>query len=135
MTSPVHEGACLCGAARFRIHGAFRRFVLCHCTRCQRASGSAHASNLFAPDARLEWVTGESNVRRFQVPGARFERAFCSTCGAPLPTVLASGNTVMAPAGAIETPIENAPDMHIFCASRAAWEDALNHAPRFDELP
>ena len=43
----THSGTCLCGAVRFEISGSFERFYLCHCSRCRKGSGSAHAANLF----------------------------------------------------------------------------------------
>jgi hypothetical protein len=46
MTQTV-TGSCLCGAVSFEVSGAFDSFFLCHCSRCRKDTGSAHAANLF----------------------------------------------------------------------------------------
>ena len=40
-------GGCLCGAIKYTVHGPFLRFLHCHCARCRKVTGSAHATNLF----------------------------------------------------------------------------------------
>ncbi len=42
----VHKGSCLCGLVKYELTGAFQQFFLCHCTRCQKDTGTAHAANL-----------------------------------------------------------------------------------------
>ena len=37
----VHEGGCLCGAVRYKVTGDPLRSHVCHCTFCQRRTGSA----------------------------------------------------------------------------------------------
>ncbi len=39
--SEVHEGGCVCGAIRYRVRGEPLRAYVCHCTFCQRFTGSA----------------------------------------------------------------------------------------------
>ena len=82
--SERHAGSCLCGAVSFEIAGSFERFFLCHCGRCRKDTGSAHAANLFASDARLHWLTGREQVRTYELPGSRHRRSFCSACGSAL---------------------------------------------------
>ena len=77
----THHGSCLCGAVRYEVHGGFESFFLCHCGRCRKGTGSAHAANLFASNAAIVWLSGESRVKTFRVAGTRHERSFCSECG------------------------------------------------------
>lgn len=37
----VHEGGCVCGAIRYQVMGEPLRAYACHCTFCQRFTGSA----------------------------------------------------------------------------------------------
>jgi hypothetical protein len=49
--APVHEGGCLCGAVRYRVSGEPARTMVCHCTFCQRFTGSSfYAESIFAEE-------------------------------------------------------------------------------------
>lgn len=39
-----HTGACLCGAVRFKTHGALREVVACHCSQCRKQTGLYYAA-------------------------------------------------------------------------------------------
>lgn len=94
------RGACLCGAVAFRIWGPFERFVLCHCSRCRKATASVHAANLFTAPDHVEWLHGVDLIRRYQVPEARsFSKCFCIQCGSALPYVSRNGAHLIVPAG------------------------------------
>ena len=137
MTPPTqthHSGGCLCGAVRFEVEGSFGHFFLCHCGRCRKGTGSAHAANLFSNDARLTWLAGAELVQTFTVEGTRFIRSFCPTCGSALPNIGANG-VLKVPAGSLDTPVSLRPEAHIFAGSRADWDHHLEDVPSFDERP
>jgi hypothetical protein len=129
-----HKGSCLCGAVQFEITGAFDGFFLCHCRRCRKNSGSAHAANLFSPNAKLQWLSGEANIKTYRVPDSRHQRAFCLECGSALPNLHENGALLVVPAGSLDTPLDMRPTAHIFAASRADWDHDLGSAPAFDEF-
>ncbi|HEY6927335.1 MAG TPA: GFA family protein [Steroidobacteraceae bacterium] len=128
-------GSCLCGVVRFEIEGAFDRFYLCHCEYCRKDTGSAHAANLFSATAALKWLAGEDNVRQFNLPSTRHSRSFCTICGSALPNVQMNGKLLVVPAGSLTGKVLVKPDAHIFIASRAAWDDALEKIPSFPGFP
>jgi len=127
------SGSCLCSAVTFEVTGKIDGFFLCHCARCQKDTGSAHASNLFAADATLIWLTGGNQVRTFRLPDTRHAKSFCSACGSALPTVEADSVTI--PAGSLDDILAIRPDAHIFGASRAAWDSDLEEIGVYDGLP
>jgi hypothetical protein len=44
----VHEGGCLCAAVRYEVTGQPVRTMVCHCTFCQRFTGSSfYAESIF----------------------------------------------------------------------------------------
>jgi hypothetical protein len=133
--SGKHLGSCLCGKIRFEILGEFERFFLCHCGRCQKATGSAHAANLFSSTARVNWLSGQAMIKTFHVPATRHERSFCSECGSAVPSVQMNGALLVVPAGSLDSAIEARPDAHICVASRASWDRRLEAVPRIDALP
>lgn len=133
--SNTHSGSCLCGAVRFEVAGDFERFYLCHCEHCRKDTGSAHGANLFSSSAELQWLSGEDQVRVFNLPSTRHRNAFCSICGSALPDVQMNGALLKVPAGSLDTDVPVRPDAHIFFASRANWDEALETAPKVAQLP
>lgn len=131
----LHRGSCLCGAVRFQVEGTFDGFFLCHCSRCRKDTGSAHAANLFSGNARLTWLGGSDLVASFRLEGSRHAKAFCRQCGSGLPYTEQVGGFLVVPAGALDTPVDRVPDAHIFFGSRADWDQALEARPHFEGLP
>ncbi len=128
-------GACLCGAVRFRISGAFESFFLCHCSRCRKDTGSAHAANLFSSTAKITWLSGTDSIATYRVPRTRHEKSFCKTCGSALPRVQADSALLVVPAGSLDDDIGIRPTAHICVASRAPWDAHLEDVPKLDGLP
>jgi len=129
-------GRCLCGQVQYRVQPPLHAFHLCHCSRCQRSTGSAHAANLFADPDAIEWLVGADLCQRFDLPEARlFSRAFCRTCGSPVPYVARSGKFLILPSGGLDGPLPIAPQDHIFWDDRAAWYDEAQHCAHFTTYP
>lgn len=130
------RGSCLCGLVTFEVKGPFRKFHWCHCSRCRKASGSAHAANIFTQPENINWLTGGDLVRHYRRSGARaFSKCFCSNCGSPLPYLNSSRQYLVIPAGGLDQDPGIRPDDHIFWCDRAPWYDAGVSAARFDGYP
>lgn len=130
-----HAGSCLCGEVTFVVEGDFERFYLCHCERCRKDTGSAHAANLFSSSARLRWLSGEESVRTYDFNSTGHIKSFCVHCGSALPNLQMDGTLLVVPAGSLDSDVPNRPDGHIFTARRANWDTALETVPAFDGLP
>ena len=128
-------GQCLCGAVTFRITGEFESFFLCHCARCRKDSGSAHSANLFSSTARITWLSGEENIKEFQLSGTQHAKCFCTDCGSALPFSQANYGVLVVPAGSLDSPIGIRPNAHICVSSRANWDNDLGSLERIDGLP
>jgi hypothetical protein len=116
------SGSCLCGGVRFKVSLPFERFVYCHCSRCRKATGTAHAANAVVKAAAFHWQKGEHLVSRFDLPTARsFATSFCSVCGCPLPHLTRSGREVILPAGSFDGDLPCQPEDHVQWESRANW--------------
>ncbi|WP_158966722.1 GFA family protein [Chachezhania sediminis] len=134
MTRPI-RGSCQCGAITFEATGPFDGFFLCHCARCRKDTGSAHAANLFSATGRLTWLSGEADVRMYRVPETRHVKSFCPACGSAVPTAIEDGAGLLIPAGALDDMPDIRPTAHLCWADRAAWDADLETVPRLDGLP
>ncbi len=131
---PHYSGSCLCGKITFELVCEFKAFYLCHCSRCRKKTGSAHASNLFTKAESFTWLTGVDSVKHFNVPSTRFETAFCTNCGSTMPTVNPNGR-IMVPAGSLDGDLSIRPDSHIFMGSRADWDQDFASIPCHETFP
>lgn len=130
------QGACLCGAVRFAVRPPFSLFQYCHCSRCQKATGTAHAANAFLPIDQFRWISGEHSLRHYSLAEAKyFGTSFCNTCGCNMPIVIEANAMVLVPAGSLEGLSDIQPVQSIFWGSKAEWYLSPTEIPAFDELP
>lgn len=130
-----HRGSCLCGSVKYELLGDFQSFFLCHCSRCQKDTGSSYAANLFAKASTLIWLNGESDVRTYKHPNSYHAKSFCAKCGSALPTFAESINSIVVPAGSLDSPVPITPTAKIFVGSCAKWSMNLFDVPRYAKLP
>ncbi|OMH38066.1 GFA family protein [Motiliproteus sp. MSK22-1] len=129
-------GSCLCGEVKYQINGPFSVFQYCHCSRCRKFTGSAHASNIFVPPEQFLWLQGESQVGRFEPADTRhFATAFCQRCGSSLPWMNKSHTLYIVPAGTLDSDPGIRPSQNIFWDSKAAWAIETCDLVKFDQLP
>ena len=134
MTQTTLRGSCLCGAVQYEISGDPTKFYHCHCTRCRKATGTGHATNLFIQPGTLKWIKGEGMTTFYKVPEAkRFARQFCTTCGSPLPRVVPDTDIVILPAGTLDSEPTIKPQARIFWDSRASWSCSGDDLPVYPE--
>ena len=130
------KGSCLCGQISWTVKGPFEVFHLCHCSRCRKGTGSAHAANIFTRPENITWHSGEALIKRFDLPEAeRFSKCFCTHCGSPVPYLSRTGQYLLIPAGTLDDDPGISPRDHIFWADRANWYDDGLESEKFTAYP
>lgn len=66
-------GRCLCGRARFELTEPARTARYCHCTRCQRRTGTASSAQAQIEGTTLGLVQGAGLVRAWRHPDDGFD--------------------------------------------------------------
>ncbi len=123
------SGGCLCGAVKFSVEDSFENFYLCYCEQCRKVTGSSHASNLVTTLDNIQWLSGNDKIVRFDHPQRVFTKVFCSVCGSGLPHESKSGQSLVVPAGSLDSePVKN-PSAQIFCSEKTDWFKAGINAP------
>ncbi len=76
-------GGCNCGAVRYEVSEPFVSASYCHCTRCQRRTGTAAAASGRVAHGSFRIISGEDQLRAWK-PDTGFEKWFCGACGSAL---------------------------------------------------
>lgn len=131
------KGSCLCGAVRFQASAAPTLFHYCSCESCRKATGSAHASNLFVPKESFQWTQGEALVQLYvdQEKNPGFSAAFCQRCGSFLPHLGRFKQDMVIPAGVLDNEPELKPIQLIYCSEMPEWYVPPSELPQHPELP
>jgi hypothetical protein len=124
-----HLGSCLCGGVRFRVRGALRGVIYCHCSQCRKQSGHFFAATSAAA-ADLS-VTGE-DLLTWYAASEEARRGFCRVCGSALFWKRVGADEVSILAGAFEKPTGLKGEVHIYVADKGDYyeiDDGLRQDP------
>ena len=77
-------GGCLCGGVRFEVTEPLVSSSYCHCTRCQRRTGTAASAQARVAPGSLRVTAGDDLIRTYDPGGGGFFKLFCSQCGSAL---------------------------------------------------
>ena len=128
-------GRCLCGGVRFEVSAPLGSAGYCHCTRCQRRTGTAASAQAPVAPGSFRIVEGEELVRRFEPPERGFAKEFCSACGGALwSRQMDDPDVVSVRLGAFDSDPGVRPSYRQFVAYAAPWEPIPDDGlPRFPE--
>lgn len=124
MSEPSFEGACTCGEIRYRMTDAPLFVHCCHCTWCQRETGSAFALNAMIESDRLELLHGEPALVETPSNSGKGQLiARCPRCHVALWSHYAGAGKAVAfvRVGTLREPYRLPPDIHIFTSTRQPW--------------
>jgi len=115
-------GGCMCGAVRFEVDRPLVSAGYCHCTRCQRRTGTAASASGRIVPGSLRIVSGEELLRAWDPPEG-FSKVFCSACGSALwSRSQADPSIVSVRLGAFDGDPGIRPSDHTFVAYASSWE-------------
>lgn len=121
---PGLEGGCTCAGVRYRLTARPLFVHCCHCTWCQRETGSAFAINAMIESDRVTLLSGapepvptpsSSGIGQVIVRCPECRVAVWSHYGA------AGERVSFVRVGTLDDPNACPPDIHIFVASKQRW--------------
>ena len=83
MTDLPLTGGCACGTVRFEVSEPPIDAIYCHCTRCQRRTGTAASMSVVIEPGSMTIQQGEDAIGEWQPEGGK-PKAFCGNCGGAL---------------------------------------------------
>jgi hypothetical protein len=128
-------GGCLCGTVRFELTEPPPTAGYCHCTRCQRRTGTAASPQARIDGRTLRLLAGEDQVKWWRHPEGGFEKGFCRECGAHLLSRNPDDPTQMSVRlGSFDGDPGVRPSWRAFVAYAAPWEPIPDDGlERFEE--
>jgi hypothetical protein len=132
--TPSLTGSCGCGAVRFEVAEPLVAAAYCHCTRCQKRTGTATQASAKVAPGSVTVLAGEDRLRDWTPPGG-LAKAFCEECGSHLfGRKPETGEIVIVRMAAIDGDPGVRPEAHQFVANAAPWEAIPDDGlPRFEE--
>ena len=133
MAETTLTGGCGCGAVRFEIAKPLVSASYCHCTRCQRRTGTASSANARLAPASVRFLAGEDELGGW-APVDGMEKLFCGRCGSALFSRPPGGELAGVRLGALDGDPGIRPQWHQYVAYAASWEPLPDDGlPRYPE--
>jgi hypothetical protein len=127
------DGTCHCEAIAFTAEIDPDRVTICHCTDCQRLTGTAYRISVSTRRADFALLRGRpQRYLKMAESGNRREQAFCAACGSPLWSADADNadSTLGLRVGTLAQRAELAPSRQIWCGSALPWSQDLRGLPK-----
>ena len=119
---PPYSGACLCGGLRFELTRLPLTYYACHCTNCQRRTGSAMRLAMWVERDALVVREGEIELRTFDLEGRQRDVKVCAKCGTHLWSEPESRpKLAVLLAATLDRHREFEPVAHIWTRSAVSW--------------
>jgi hypothetical protein len=127
-------GSCACGAVQFRLKSPPMFVHCCHCTDCQRQTGSAFVLNALIEADRVELLSGTPEP--ITVPtesGLPHDIYRCPKCRVAMWSTYGGRKQIrFIRVGTLEAPAAVSPDVHIYTRSKLPWVKLPEDVPAFE---
>jgi hypothetical protein len=131
--SVPRDGGCACGAVRYRLASAPLVTHCCHCSSCQRQTGSAFVVNLVIEADRVELLGVEPQPVDVPRDDGSTQRIFrCPSCQVAVYSQYGSPSVRYVRGGTLDRPSEIEPDVHIFTRSKLPWVALPESVPAYE---
>ena len=114
-------GGCQCGAVRYWVGAPPLTCYVCHCSECQRQSGSAFGMSLLIPTEGFEVAGPTAHLRRVAPSGHASRRHFCPSCGTRLWHAREGADRAALKPGTLDRRAWLRPVAHIWTSERQSW--------------
>ena len=118
------RGGCHCGALRYTVTMPPRWMHACHCTDCQRHTGSAFGLVVAVPEARFHLTGTPKLVQRVLGSGKIRQRWTCPACGTWIcddPVVIDGDDVRYVRGGTFDDTSWVGPQIHFWIRSKQPW--------------
>jgi hypothetical protein len=118
---------------KYRVADDFAYALVCHCSQCRRATGSAFKPFGGIRKEKLKLAAGEDAILRYG--GDAAHDVHCGKCGSLLWSWFRDTPNVHVTYGTLVDPPTLKPTAHIYVGSKAPWDIIADDLPQHPELP
>jgi hypothetical protein len=124
-------GQCHCGQIANEALVDPERVTICHCTDCQRLTGTAYRVTVPAPTASFRVLRGTvTTYVKTGSSGRQRVHGFCPQCGSPIWSAAAQDPpTYGLRVGTLDQRADLPPKKRIWCRSALAWSESVAGVP------
>lgn len=129
----VH-GSCHCGAVRYEAEVDPDKVTICHCTDCQKLTGSAYRVSVGVAREQFNLLAGEPKTYvKTADSGAKRAQVFCGHCGSPMWVHAVGDDSKLGlRVGNIDERAQLAPRKQIWCRSALGWAQDIAALPKHE---
>lgn len=127
-------GSCLCENIKYKFKADELLSYQCHCSICQKSTGSAFSTTLMARKEGFEWLRGKEHVSAFS-KSTGYTVSFCKSCGSTVPNEFRGYSLMSVPVGGLDNSesLKVSAQLHLY--SKASWETEGYEGSLYDEMP
>ncbi|MGQ7847081.1 GFA family protein [Granulosicoccus sp. 3-233] len=136
----LREGGCVCGKLRYCLRGLPQRVTICHCTWCQRRTGSSFGVELVFLEDQVRFRSGAPSVYRHvsDVSGRWLDQHFCNNCGSGVGLTLEAVPGIQSiSAGSLDDQdwleLASVRKRHVYVRSARQWTSIPDDVECFEE--
>jgi len=136
----LQGGGCVCKKVRYNISGAPLRVTICHCTWCQRRTGSAFGVELVFNKDHVQLNSDAVAVYRHisEMTGRWLDQHFCNSCGSNIGLTLEAVPSIQSIAiGSLDdqnwSELTQLDRKHVFVRSARQWSDIPNDVDQYEK--
>jgi hypothetical protein len=133
---PEMKGGCLCGQVRYTANAEPIFVGVCHCTSCQKQSGTAFNVVVAVPQPALSIQGASKSYTKKGDSGNEVVSRFCPNCGSTIlsePAVMPGVSILRV--GTLDDPSWVQPSMEIYCDRAQPWVELGGDMKRFPGMP
>jgi hypothetical protein len=135
MAQARYAGGCACKSVRFECSADPVRMFNCHCTHCQRTTGSGYAPVLVFSRDTVK-LTGDIKYYSWTADSGRIlKRGFCPTCGNPIFVLVADPAFCVVYAPSLDDPKLHKPENQRYTRSAQPWDKFDQTIPCYETGP
>ncbi|MGA1600500.1 MAG: GFA family protein [bacterium] len=128
------SGGCSCGAICYRLLASPMFTHACHCSLCQKLTGSAFIVNTMIEGRHFRLDSGR--LKRFAGPsGSNQQHALyrCEACGDPIVSYYGGSERIaVVKVGTLDDPQALPPQAHVYVSSKLDWVVLSENVPQFE---